>query len=163
MSQRAEHLLAAVDRLSYPHRMRELASAARRAAAMGAVDELVTGLAAHGVHGQRLAATVADMVRHDTYLEGCLADPDCLVRAPAIRALRQGRLTDATVIEAIEDAPAAVRQQLVHAIAVAGRTGLARRWSSRRTGDGAPRPPRNCSPPARRKPPPGCCPACSAD
>jgi len=138
MSQRTEHLLTAVDRLSYPHRMRELASAARRAAAMGAVDELVTGLAAHGVHGRRLAATVADMVRHDAYLEGCLADPDRLVRAPAIRALRQGRLTDAAVIEAIEDAPAAVRQQFVHAIAVAGRTGLAealieptyRRWGA---------------------------------
>lgn len=63
MSQRTEDLLTAVDRLSYPHRMRELASAARRAAAMGAVDELVTGLAAHGVHGRRLAATVADMAR----------------------------------------------------------------------------------------------------
>lgn len=138
MSQRTEHLLAAVDRLSYPHRMRELASAARRAAAEGAVDELVTGLAAHGVHGRRLAATLADMVRHDAYLEGCLADPDRLVRAPAIRALRQGRLTDAAVIEVIEDAPAAVRQQLVHAIAVAGRTTLAealveptyRRWGA---------------------------------
>ncbi|MQY14704.1 hypothetical protein SRB5_48800 [Streptomyces sp. RB5] len=125
MSQRTEQLLAATDRLSHPERMRELARAVRAAAADGGLDELLSGLAAHGTYGRRLAATAAGIARHDAHLEACLADPDAIVRAPALRALRQGRIADDAVTAALRDAPAEARRRLVRTIAVAGRTALA--------------------------------------
>ncbi|MEV6104779.1 hypothetical protein AB0M28_08680 [Streptomyces sp. NPDC051940] len=125
MPQRTEQLLASVDRLSYPQRMRRLAEEARRARDEGHLDELLEGLSTHGTHGRRTAAHIAGVAQDDAYLEGCLADADHLVRAPAVTALRKGRLADDAVTAALDDAPAVARQQILRAIAVGQRTALA--------------------------------------
>ncbi|WP_051814347.1 hypothetical protein RFN58_34100 [Streptomyces iakyrus] len=108
MSQRVEHLLAAVDLLSYPHRMRELASAARCAAAEGAVDELVTGLAA-----RHPALLLAEMERQLDTLPAVVRDGWLASHADALALLAErDPLGVLAVLERYETLPMPVDRKL---------------------------------------------------
>lgn len=123
----ADELLIALDPLSYPARMRELAQNARAAAARGELAALLRELSNRGTYERRLAAAAAAVGRDTGYLQARLADPDAIVRGYAVKAVERGHISDDAVVSALEDAPAAVRRQLVHAIVAGRRSALADR------------------------------------
>ncbi|WP_265738206.1 hypothetical protein [Actinacidiphila epipremni] len=130
-------LLAALDPLAYPERMRALAAWTRaRAGAQPAgqgseapeLDALLPELASRGLHGRRLAAVAASVARDARYLEARLADPDPTVRAHALKAALHLPISDAALERAMaDDAPEAVRRQVAATVVAGGRTALAER------------------------------------
>ncbi|MDF9816555.1 hypothetical protein [Streptomyces sp. SPB162] len=123
----ADALIEALEPLPYPARMRELARRAREAARRGELAGLLRELSARGVYERRLAATAAAVGREDGYLRARLADPDALVRGIAVKAVERGHLSDDAVVDALHDAPAAVRRQVVRAVVAGRRSALADR------------------------------------
>ncbi|MEU1784598.1 hypothetical protein ABZ553_01410 [Streptomyces sparsogenes] len=123
----ADELLAALDPLPYPRRMRELALRARAASARGQLSGLLDELSRRGGYERALAVTAAAVGGRTDYLEQRLADPDPVVRGHALGAARRGRLTDAALVAAFEDAPAAVRRGLIRTVVAGRRTALADR------------------------------------
>ncbi|MGY0057163.1 hypothetical protein ACWY4P_11440 [Streptomyces sp. LZ34] len=123
----ADELLAALDPLPYPRRMRELALRARAASAHGQLAGLLEELSERGGYERALAATAAAAGGRTDYLERRLADPDPVVRGRALKAARRGQLTDAALEAAFEDAPAVVRRQLARTVVAGRRTALADR------------------------------------
>ncbi|MFD8380938.1 hypothetical protein ACFV2X_20715 [Streptomyces sp. NPDC059679] len=123
----ADELLAALDPLPYPSRMRELALRARAASAHGQLAGLLDELSERGGYERALAATAAAVGGRTGYLELRLADPDPVVRGQALKAARRGRLTDAALEAAFEAAPAAIRRQLARTVVAGRRTALADR------------------------------------
>jgi hypothetical protein len=123
----ADELLAALDPLPYPRRMRELALRARAASAHGQLAGLLEELSERGGYERALAATAAAVGGRTGCLERRLADPDPVVRGQALKAARRGRLTDAALEAAFEDAPAAARRQLARTVVAGRRTALADR------------------------------------
>jgi hypothetical protein len=121
----ADRLLSHLDALPYPRRMRELAARARLAAERGGLRDLLEDLAGHGVHGRRLAAAAAAAGGEKGYLAGHLTDPDPLVRRHALRAATRLDIGDYALEVALEDAPAAVRRELLTTIVAGRRTALA--------------------------------------
>ncbi|NUS86267.1 MAG: hypothetical protein HOY75_26975, partial [Streptomyces sp.] len=123
----ADELLAALDPLPYPSRMRELALRARAASAHGQLAGLLEELSERGGYERALAVTAAAVGGRTGYLERRLADPDPVVRGHALKAARRGQLTDAALEAAFEDAPAAIRRQLARTVVAGRRTALADR------------------------------------
>ncbi|MES4907504.1 MULTISPECIES: hypothetical protein [unclassified Streptomyces] len=123
----ADELLAALDPLPYPSRMRQLALRARAASAHGQLAGLLEELSERGGYERALAATAAAVCGRTGYLEQRLADPDPLVRGHALKAARRGQLTDAALEAAFEDAPAAIRRRLARTVVAGRRTTLADR------------------------------------
>ncbi|MGO4419038.1 hypothetical protein AB4Z54_09820, partial [Streptomyces sp. MCAF7] len=120
-------MLAALDPLPYPSRMRELALRARAASAHGQLAGLLEELSERGGYERALAVTAAAVGGRTGYLERRLADPDPVVRGHALKAARRGQLTDAALEAAFEDAPAAIRRQLARTVVAGRRTALADR------------------------------------
>lgn len=148
-----DELLATLDPLAYPARMRALAAwtqnmarpqpqpqpqaephsqlhsqpqphlPAPRRRLRPLLDELGT----RGGYGRRLAAVAAAVGRDVGYLEARLADPDAFVRSHALRASLRLPLSDAAFERAMDDAPLVVRRQLATAVVAGGRTALAER------------------------------------
>ncbi|KOT96685.1 hypothetical protein ADK86_16915 [Streptomyces sp. NRRL F-5755] len=127
----ADTLLAALEPLPYPRRMAELAARAREAAGRGTLAGLLAEWDTRGPYERRLAAFAARVAGDDAYLAARLTDPDAMVRAHALRAVRTGALPDAAVEAAYADAPADVRRRLTRAVVAGGRPALAERLIGR--------------------------------
>ena len=140
-----DDLLADLDPLAYPARMRALAAwtqtytrthtpahptAAHPTAAHPAPRHLrpvLDELEARGLYGRRLAVVAAAVGRDVAYLEARLADPDSFVRSHALKASLRLPLSDAALERAMDDAPQAVRRQLATVVVAGGRAALAER------------------------------------
>ncbi|MFH8590653.1 hypothetical protein [Streptomyces rimosus] len=123
----ADTLLAALEPLPYPRRMTELAARAREAAGRGTLAGLLAEWDTRGPYERRLAAFAARVAGDGAYLAARLTDPDAIVRAHALHAVRTGALPDAAVEAAYADAPADVRRRLTGAVVAGGRPALAER------------------------------------
>lgn len=125
----ATELLDVLDPLPYPQRMRHLAARARESAARNALGGLLDGLEQHGTYGQRLAVIAACAGQDSAYLSARLGHPDPVVRGHAQRAAlaAPAGIPDDALADAVQDAPAAVRGQLLRTVVTGGRTALAER------------------------------------
>ncbi|MEU2290954.1 hypothetical protein ACFY9H_09020 [Streptomyces bacillaris] len=123
----AAALLDALDPLPHPQRMAELASRARRLADQGVLRPVLEELADGDPYERRIAVVAASVGRDTEWIGAHLTDEDRVVRGHALRAARSLGVPDEVYEEAFTDAPAAVRRQLVRAIARDGRTALADR------------------------------------
>ncbi|WP_413806305.1 hypothetical protein [Streptomyces sp. OE57] len=120
-----DELLAALDPLPFPRRMRELAGRARAASAEGRLGALIEELERRGTYERRLAAVAAAAGGRTGHLAARLADPDPVVRHRALDTARRGgpgAVPDDALEAAFEDAPATVRRELARTV-VAGRRG----------------------------------------
>ncbi|MBB5122072.1 hypothetical protein AF335_08530 [Streptomyces eurocidicus] len=120
-----DELLAAVDPMPHPRRLRHTALRARELSASGELAPVVAELARRGAYGRGLAALAAEAGHDFGWLEARLTDPDSLVRHHAVSAVRQGHIPDAAVRAAMDDAPGAVRRELARAVVAGRRTALA--------------------------------------
>ncbi|MFI9202931.1 hypothetical protein [Streptomyces sp. NPDC053048] len=118
-------LLAALDPLPYPRRARHIALWARERAAAGELIAVLAELSGRGAYEHGVAALAASVGRDTRWLQDRLADPDPVVRARAMAAVRQASVPDAAVVAALEDAPTVVRRALVRAVVAGRRTALA--------------------------------------
>ncbi|WP_432045548.1 hypothetical protein [Streptomyces asiaticus] len=126
----ADELLAALDPLPFPRRMRELAGRARAASAEGRLGALIEELERRGTYERRLAAVAAAAGGRTGHLAARLADPDPVVRHRALDTARRGgpgAVPDAALEAAFEDAPATVRRELARTVVAGRRTALADR------------------------------------
>ncbi|WP_432253587.1 hypothetical protein [Streptomyces sp. HNM1019] len=126
----ADELLAALDPLSFPRRMRELAGRARAASAEGRLGALIEELERRGTYERRLAAVAAAVGGRTGHLAARLADPDPVVRHRALDTARRGgpgAVPDDALEAAFEDAPATVRRELARTVVAGRRTALADR------------------------------------
>ncbi|WP_230992681.1 hypothetical protein [Streptomyces endocoffeicus] len=138
----ADELLAALDPLPFPRRMRELAGRARAASAEGRLGALIEELERRGTYERRLAAVAAAAGGRTGHLVARLADPDPVVRHRALDTARRGgpgAVPDDALEAAFEDAPATVRRELARTVVAGRRTALADRMVEpfrERWGDG---------------------------
>ncbi|MBT2401419.1 hypothetical protein [Streptomyces sp. ISL-100] len=123
----ADRLLDALDPLPYPLRMRQLAGRARQLAAEGTLRPVLEELDGRGPYERGIAAVAAAVGRDADWVAARLADPDDFVRGQALRVAGRLGVPDAAYEAALDDAPAAVRHQLVRAMVRDGRTALAER------------------------------------
>ncbi|MGW5443288.1 hypothetical protein [Streptomyces asiaticus] len=126
----ADELLAALDPLPFPRRMRELAGRARAASAEGRLGALIEELERRGTYERRLAAVAAAAGGRTGHLAARLADPDPVVRHRALDTARRGgpgAVPDAALEAAFEEAPATVRRELARTVVAGRRTALADR------------------------------------
>jgi hypothetical protein len=119
----ATRLLAELDPLDYPARMRLLAARTRRLAETGEIDEVLDALVAGDEFHRQLALTMAKISRRTDRLIAALHDPLYRLRAQALIACvaRPGAQTDAAVLATLHDAPLAWRRDLARAVSAAGR------------------------------------------
>lgn len=123
----ARYLLADLDPLPYPRRMREIAESARDFARRGALRSVLEELEGGGPY-ERGVAIVLACAGGDTEWTGArLADPDPFVRGHALRVAESHGVPDAVFEAALHDAPEAVRRQLLRTIVAGRRTALADR------------------------------------
>ncbi len=125
-----DELLAALDPLPFPRRMRELAGRARAASAEGRLGALIEELERRGTYERRLAAVAAAAGGRTGHLAARLADPDPVVRHRALDTARRGgpgAIPDDALEAAFEDAPATVRRELARTVVAGRRTALADR------------------------------------
>lgn len=127
MSLTVDRLLAALEPLSYPDRLKYLANSARSLSPTDELPSLVGELAGRGTYERRLAAFAALVGRHTDFLAERLTSRDPVVRAYAMRAARTLPLPDAGIEAAYEDASADERQRLGEVVLASGRTALAER------------------------------------
>lgn len=121
-------LLDAVDALSYPQRMRELAVRARRFRDDGVLRAVLEELESGGGPYERGLAVVAAAVGQEReWIERCLADEDSYVRGHALQVARRLGVSDTAYERALADAPTVVRHRLMRAVVAEGRTELADR------------------------------------
>ncbi|MFD5642406.1 hypothetical protein ACFWIP_11675, partial [Streptomyces anulatus] len=123
----AAALLDALEPLPHPGRMSELAAAAGRLAAQGALRAVLDELEDGDPYERRIAVIAAAVGRDAEWIGAHLADEDAVVRGHALRAARTLGVPDAAYERAFADAPAAVRRHLVRAIVAERRTALADR------------------------------------
>ena len=123
----AVRLLAALNPLPYPDRMRLLAAQTRRLAADGLLDEVLDAFAVAEEYERQLALTMAKIAQREDRLIAALADPLYRLRVQALRACVRisDPRADAAVLATLEDAPLVWRRSLADAVASAGRTDLA--------------------------------------
>ncbi|MFJ2580778.1 hypothetical protein [Kitasatospora aureofaciens] len=123
----ADRLLAAVDPLPLPLRLREVARTAAALAATGHLSGLLAELDGRGPYERRLAALAALAGRRPDHLITRLTDPDPVVRRYARRAVRELPFPDDAIEQAALTAPTAVRDELIRTILATGRTAVAER------------------------------------
>ncbi|MFG2330769.1 hypothetical protein ACGFMM_14200 [Streptomyces sp. NPDC048604] len=123
---RTERLLDALEPLPYHRRTRELADHARGLDRTG-VTELLRQLDARGAYERGLATVVAAAAGDGDWLGERLADPDAFVRGHVLRVARPPVVPDEAYATALDDAPEAIRRDLLTAVVAQGRTALADR------------------------------------
>ncbi|MFF8503012.1 hypothetical protein ACF07L_20495 [Streptomyces anulatus] len=123
----AAALLDALEPLSHPARMSELAVRAGRLAAEGSLRGVLDELEDGDPYERRIAVIAAAVGRDTEWIGAHLADEDTFVRGHALRAARTLGVPDTAYERAFADAPAAVRRHLVRAIVADRRTALADR------------------------------------
>ncbi|SDK27708.1 hypothetical protein [Streptomyces indicus] len=126
MPRTADDLLAALEPLAHPQRLRHLSLAARSLAAEGGLPEVLAELDGRGPYERRLAALAALVGRQAGFLEARLADPDRVIRGYALRAART-LLSDEAIEAAYTDASAEQRRRLAQVVIGSGRTAPAER------------------------------------
>jgi hypothetical protein len=124
---RAADLLRSIDSLPYGERVRAIADQALRLRGTPALDELLTDLstgpADHRVIGLRIAQITGDVA----YVTRLLHDREPTVQAQALAAVGHGvAVSDDELRILHDDAPAALRPRLLHAVPAATRSGWRR-------------------------------------
>ncbi|MFI6494508.1 hypothetical protein [Streptomyces sp. NPDC050564] len=122
--QDADSLLNALDPLPYPQRMRELAL---RVPEMVPLRPVLEELEARGPYEAGIAVVAASVGRDTAWVADRLADPDGFVRGHALRVARSLHVPDSAYESALDDAPEAIRRELLRAIVAGRRTALADR------------------------------------
>ncbi|MFD9421684.1 MULTISPECIES: hypothetical protein [unclassified Streptomyces] len=120
-------LLDALEPLPYHRRMRELAVRAEHLAADGVLRPVLEELAGGDPYERHLAVVAAAVARDTGWIEDRIADEDPRVRGVALRVAHSLGVPDTAYEAALDDAPAAVRRQLIRAIVADRRTALADR------------------------------------
>jgi hypothetical protein len=125
----ATRLLAALDPLDFPARMRLLAQETRRLADEGGLDAVLDEFSAGDGHLRQLALTMAKISRRTDRLIAALDDPLYRIRVQALFACARipGERTDAAILASLDDAPLAWRRDLARAVSAAKRADLADR------------------------------------
>ncbi|MGW6054616.1 hypothetical protein [Streptomyces sp. NPDC055189] len=123
----ARYLLSDLEALPYPRRMREIAESARDFAGRGALRSVLEELEGAGPYERGVAIVLACAGGDAEWTGARLADPDPYVRGQALRVARSHGVPDAAFEAALDDAPEAVRRQLLRAIVTGRRTALADR------------------------------------
>ena len=125
----ATTLLAKLDPLDYPARMRLLAAEALRLAAEGGLDAVLDEFGTADAYQRELGLMMAKITRRPDRLIGALTDPLFRIRAQALFACVATATaeTDAAVIATLADAPVAWRRKVSQAVSAAQRTDLADR------------------------------------
>ncbi|MEV5240079.1 hypothetical protein AB0K89_13355 [Streptomyces cinnamoneus] len=118
-------LLVTLDPLPFPQRVRHIARWARERQARGELGAVLAELWGRGRYERGVAALAAGVARDVGWLQSRLADPDPAVRVHAVAAVRDGLIADAAVTAALEDAPLAIRRQILRAVVAGRRTALA--------------------------------------
>ena len=121
----AAALLARLEPLPYPRRMRALALHARRLAGTSRLRILLDELSAQDQYARRTALHVAMAARDLDFLQEVLAGPDMELRRSALRAVRTLPVPDPAVAAALQDAPTELRLALYRALAQGRRQALA--------------------------------------
>ncbi|MEU6673346.1 hypothetical protein [Streptomyces sp. NPDC046925] len=123
----ARYLLSDLEPLPYPRRLREVAESARDFAARGALRPVLEELEDGGPYERGVAVLLACAGGDAEWTGARIADPDSFVRGQALRVARSHGVPDAAFEAALDDAPEAVRRQLLRAIVAGHRTDLADR------------------------------------
>jgi len=121
-------LIASLDPLGYPQRMRRIASEARRLAAGGEPDALLDELAGGDAYERQLGLTMAGVLGLSDRIVGLLGDPLYRLRRQALFMCIRYPQADDALIATVADAPAAWRADLVRAVRASGRAALADRF-----------------------------------
>ncbi|WP_063742060.1 hypothetical protein [Streptomyces yerevanensis] len=121
----AESLLNVLDPLPYPQRMRELAARVRDF--RHPLRPVLEALEARGPYERGIAVVAASVARDAEWIAARVADPDPYVRGHALRVADSLQVADSVYESALEDAPEAVRRELLRAIVTGRRTALADR------------------------------------
>ncbi|MET9896750.1 hypothetical protein ABZZ47_42595 [Streptomyces sp. NPDC006465] len=119
-----DSLLNALDPLPYPQRMRELALRVRE---MDDPRPVLEELDARGPHERGIGIVAASVGRDAEWIADRIADPDAFVRGHALRVAESLHVPDSAYESALDDAPEAVRRELLRAIVTGRRTALADR------------------------------------
>lgn len=120
-----ESLLNVLDPLPYPQRMRELAARVRDL--RHPLRPVLEALEACGPYERGIAVVAASVARDAEWIAARVADPDPYVRGHALRVADSLQVADSVYESALEDAPEAVRRELLRAIVTGRRTALADR------------------------------------
>lgn len=122
-----DELLALLAPMPLVQRIHHVATRARELDAAGELTAVLAELSQRGTYEQGLAAVAAGAARQAGWLRTRLTDPDPYVRLQAVSAVRTGVVADDAVADALDDAPAAVRRELIRAVVAGRRTALADR------------------------------------
>ncbi|MER7666841.1 hypothetical protein ABTY61_00050 [Kitasatospora sp. NPDC096128] len=125
-----DHLLAELDQLAHPVRMRRLAAWAKELCHRGGSEQLRTLLAeldTRGAYGRGLAGVAATIAEDAAFVAARLTDPDPAVSRQALKAALHLPVPDEALADALADAPAVLRHRLTTLIVARGRTELAER------------------------------------
>lgn len=121
---RASELIQSVDKLPYGARQRAAALEGRRLSGSALLDELARGTS----YERTLGLTVAQAAGEISYATALLRDPDPSVQARALAAVAGGvAVSDDDLRILYDDAPAVLRNKLLHVIRKTGRSRLAAR------------------------------------
>ncbi|WP_433323528.1 hypothetical protein [Spirillospora sp. CA-294931] len=123
----AAALLAHVEQLAHPRRMRELALFARGIAGTPELHDLLADLAARGPYERRVALHMAMAVRDLDHVARALAGPDLDLRRAALRAVRTLPVPDDDAARVLDDAPEVLRRAFYRTLLHARRHALADR------------------------------------
>ncbi len=123
----ATTLLASLDPLGYPRRMRRIATEARRLAADGELDAVLDELAGGGAHERTVGLTMADVAGRGDRIVSALTDPLYRLRRQALLMCIRHPRTDDALIDTLTDAPAAWRADVVRAVRASRRPEFADR------------------------------------
>ncbi|MDP4509692.1 hypothetical protein [Nonomuraea turcica] len=121
----AATLLAHLEPLPHPRRMRALALHARRLAGTSHLRVLLRELLSQDQYARRMALHVAMAARDLGFIQEILAGPDMGLRRAALRAVRTLPVPDPAVAAVLQDAPTELRLALYRTLTQARRTALA--------------------------------------
>ncbi|MER7757326.1 hypothetical protein [Kitasatospora sp. NPDC097643] len=126
-----DHLLAELDPLAYPNRMRRLAAWTKGLLRQGGGSEqlrpLLAELDTRGAYGRGLAGVAATIAEDVEFVAARLTDPDPAVSRQALKAAIHLPVADEVLAAALVDAPAVLRHRLTALVVARGRTALAER------------------------------------
>ncbi|MFD5468218.1 hypothetical protein ACFWIQ_36230 [Kitasatospora sp. NPDC127059] len=123
-------LLAELDPLAHPARMRRLAAWTKELCHGDGPERLgplLTELDTRGSYGRGLAGVAATVARDAAFIAARLTDPDPTVSRQALKAALHLPVADEALAAALADAPAVLRHRLTALIVARGRTALAER------------------------------------